>query len=108
MSCSFSKKRYANSTKYKCVLFLKCTYVCRCDTITSPLVRCLVMRPFQTVFFVVAVAMLLFAQDTKSVADRLATQNPLFDEQYESDLRNFPERATAFGDYRSEEHTSEL
>src|SRR5947209_3185152 len=39
-------------------------------------------------------------QDTKPVAERLAAQNALFDEQYETDLRNFPERATAFGDYR--------
>ena len=45
-------------------------------------------------------AALSFAQDTKPVAERLAAQNALFDEQYESDLRNFPERATAFGDYR--------
>ena len=37
---------------------------------------------------------------TKPVAERLAAQNALFDEQYESDLRKFPERATAFGDYR--------
>jgi uncharacterized protein (DUF885 family) len=48
---------------------------------------------------------LLFAaptynQELKSVADRLAAQNALFDEQYETDLRNFPTRATAFGDYR--------
>ncbi len=43
---------------------------------------------------------LSFAQNTKPLADRLAAQNALFDEQYESDLRNFPERATAFGDYR--------
>src|SRR5579863_6981353 len=42
----------------------------------------------------------LAAQNPKSVADRLAAQNGLFDEQYETDLRNFPERATAFGDYR--------
>jgi uncharacterized protein (DUF885 family) len=40
------------------------------------------------------------AQDPKPLADRLAAQNALFDEQYETDLRNFPERATAFGDYR--------
>jgi hypothetical protein len=32
--------------------------------------------------------------------DRIAAQNALFDEQYESDLRNFPTRATAYGDYR--------
>jgi uncharacterized protein (DUF885 family) len=36
----------------------------------------------------------------KPIAERLAAQNALFDEQYESDLRNNPERATAYGDYR--------
>src|SRR3954447_5245525 len=41
-----------------------------------------------------------FAQNAKPVAERVALQNALFDEQYEADLRNFPERATAFGDYR--------
>jgi len=40
------------------------------------------------------------AQDVKPVAERLAAQNALFDEQYESDLGNFPTRATAYGDYR--------
>ena len=40
------------------------------------------------------------AQDAKPLAERLAAQNALFDEQYESDLQSFPERATAFGDYR--------
>ena len=40
------------------------------------------------------------AQDVKPVADRVAAQNAIFEEQYESDLRFFPERATAFGDYR--------
>jgi uncharacterized protein (DUF885 family) len=47
-----------------------------------------------------AFASLLFGQNPKPVADRVATQNALFEEQYESDLKNFPERATAFGDYR--------
>jgi uncharacterized protein (DUF885 family) len=42
----------------------------------------------------------LFAQAVAPLADRLAAQNKLFDEQYETDLRNFPERATAYGDYR--------
>ena len=42
----------------------------------------------------------ILAQDSKPLKERLAEQNALFDEQYESDLRNFPERATAFGDYR--------
>src|SRR5260370_28684980 len=58
------------------------------------------MRPLRTTFFLVALAVSAFAQTLNSVADRLAAQNALFDEQYESDLRSFPERATAFGDYR--------
>src|SRR3569833_2593994 len=37
---------------------------------------------------------------TASVETRLAQQNALFDEQYESDLRARPELATAYGDYR--------
>jgi uncharacterized protein (DUF885 family) len=49
-------------------------------------------------FFVLATS--LFAQDLKPVAERLGVQNALFEEQYETDLRNFPERATAYGDYR--------
>ena len=58
------------------------------------------MRLYQSLFFLIALAGSVCAQDLKPVADRLAAQNALFDEQYESDLRNFPERATAFGDYR--------
>ena len=58
------------------------------------------MRRHHVLFFVVAVAASVAAQNPNSVANRLAAQNSLFDEQYESDLRNFPERATAFGDYR--------
>ena len=58
------------------------------------------MRRYPTLFFLMALAGSIWAQDLPSVAARLAAQNSLFDEQYESDLRNFPERATAFGDYR--------
>src|SRR5215470_18449391 len=58
------------------------------------------MRPYILVFFLAVVASAAFAQNPKPVADRLAAQNALFDEQYESDLREFPERATSFGDYR--------
>jgi uncharacterized protein (DUF885 family) len=58
------------------------------------------MRLHQSLFFIVAVVTSVFAQNLKQVADRLAAQNAIFEEQYESDLRNFPERATAFGDYR--------
>jgi len=58
------------------------------------------MRFFQSVVLFLAAATSLLAHDVKPVAERLAAQNALFDEQYESDLRNFPERATSFGDYR--------
>jgi uncharacterized protein (DUF885 family) len=40
------------------------------------------------------------AQSAKSATERVATQNALFEEQYESDLRFLPERATSYGDYR--------
>ena len=42
-----------------------------------------------------------------SVQERLAEQNALFDEQYESDLKNRPEEATAFGDYRYNDQLSD-
>jgi uncharacterized protein (DUF885 family) len=65
------------------------------------------MRFDKNVFFLIALAGWGFAQNVKPVADRLAAQNALFDEQYESDLRNFPERATAFGDYRYNDKLAE-
>src|SRR5271157_2554364 len=65
------------------------------------------MRLHHSLFFLVAVAGSVFAQNLKPVADRLAAQNTLFEEQYESDLRNFPERATAFGDYRYNDKLAE-
>src|ERR1700680_3952450 len=58
------------------------------------------MRPTYSLILLLSVAACTFAQNSKPVADRVAAQNALFDEEYESDLRNFPERATAFGDYR--------
>ncbi len=65
------------------------------------------MRLHLSLLFVIAVAASVFAQDLKPVADRVATQNALFDEQYESDLRNSPERATAYGDYRYNDQLSD-
>lgn len=52
--------------------------------------------------FLFAATLSLFAQEKnlQPVAIRIAAQNALFDEQYEADLREFPERATDFGDYR--------
>jgi uncharacterized protein (DUF885 family) len=40
------------------------------------------------------------AAQTPSVESRLAAQNALFEEIYQTGLKNFPERATAIGDYR--------
>jgi uncharacterized protein (DUF885 family) len=40
------------------------------------------------------------AAQVSSVDTRLATQNALFEEIYQNDLKNSPERATAYGDYR--------
>src|SRR6476469_10211383 len=48
---------------------------------------------------VLVLASPVFAQ-TAPVADRVAKQNALFDEFYETGLKNSPERATAVGDYR--------
>jgi uncharacterized protein (DUF885 family) len=58
------------------------------------------MRLHQSLLFLAAIAVSVSAQDVKPLADRLAAQNVLLEESYETDLRNFPERATAYGDYR--------
>jgi uncharacterized protein (DUF885 family) len=65
------------------------------------------MRIHQILFLLVAIAGSALAQNLKPLADRLAAQNAIFEEQYESDLRNFPERATAFGDYRYNDELTE-
>src|ERR1700723_2053490 len=44
---------------------------------------------------------------TPSVDNRLATQNALFEELYQADLKESPERATAFGDYRYNDQLSD-
>jgi uncharacterized protein (DUF885 family) len=58
------------------------------------------MRLPLTLLLLISAVSSMPAQDSKPLAERLAAQNALFDEQYESDLQNFPERATSFGDYR--------
>jgi uncharacterized protein (DUF885 family) len=58
------------------------------------------MRIFVSSILLIAAAIPSVGQNEKRLADRVAEQNALFEEQYETDLRNFPERATAFGDYR--------
>jgi uncharacterized protein (DUF885 family) len=65
------------------------------------------MRLPQSMLLLFVVAASVFAQNVKPVAERLSAQNAVFEEQYESDLRNFPERATAFGDYRYNDKLAE-
>src|ERR1700684_3158281 len=65
------------------------------------------MRFLSILFFTAVLAGSLFAQNLEPVADRLAAQNALFEESYETDLRNFPERATAYGDYRYNDKLAE-
>src|SRR3981081_1719620 len=65
------------------------------------------MRSLQPFLLLFVLATSLFAQNPKPVADRVAAQNALFEEQYETDLRNFPERATAYGDYRYNDKLSD-
>jgi uncharacterized protein (DUF885 family) len=65
------------------------------------------MRLYQGLFLLVALAGSVFGENLTPIADRIATQNALFEEQYQSDLRNFPERATAFGDYRYNDKLAE-
>ena len=55
------------------------------------------MRPVICGFFLV-LACPGFSQ-MASVSDRVDQQNALFEEFYQTGLKNFPERATAFGDY---------
>ena len=59
------------------------------------------------VLVTLAIGSSLLGQDGKTVAERAAAQNLVFEEQYESDLREFPERATAFGDYRYNDKLAE-
>src|SRR5580658_6026840 len=63
---------------------------------------------FLGVAVAVCVAASLRAQKpADSVESRVAAQNAIFEEQYETDLRNFPERATAYGDYRYNDKLAE-
>ncbi|MGA8809929.1 MAG: DUF885 family protein, partial [Thermoanaerobaculia bacterium] len=49
--------------------------------------------------FILALASSAFGQPAP-VADRVSKQNALFEEFYQTGLKNSPERATSFGDYR--------
>lgn len=46
--------------------------------------------------------------ETESLTDRVAKQNALFEEYYQAFLKNNPERATAYGDYRYNSQLSQV
>ena len=58
----------------------------------------IIMRHMVLVF-ILALASSAFGQPAP-VADRVSKQNALFEEFYQTGLKNSPERATSFGDYR--------
>jgi uncharacterized protein (DUF885 family) len=57
------------------------------------------MRNLACFLLAVSVSSYAYAQNA-SVAERVAKQNALFEEYYETGLKNAPERATSVGDYR--------
>ncbi|MGZ3330504.1 MAG: DUF885 domain-containing protein [Gemmatimonadaceae bacterium] len=65
------------------------------------------MRLHHSLLFLIAISGSAFGQNVTPATERLATQNALFEEQYQSDLRSFPERATAFGDLRYNDKLAE-
>jgi uncharacterized protein (DUF885 family) len=58
------------------------------------------MRRFLPLAFLLFVCTFSLSQNAKPVSQRIAAQNALFDEYYETELRNLPQMATAVGDYR--------
>lgn len=65
------------------------------------------MRAYLIPFFMVALLSAGIGHTPKAAGERLAAQNALFEEYYETDLRNFPLRATAYGDYRYNDQLGE-
>jgi uncharacterized protein (DUF885 family) len=65
------------------------------------------MRAYLTPFFMVTLLIAGIGQTSKPAGERLTAQNALFEEYYETDLRNFPLRATAYGDYRYNDQVGE-
>jgi uncharacterized protein (DUF885 family) len=58
------------------------------------------MHKTALIALLVACSFTAAAKDSDAVASRIGAQNALFEEQYQSDLKLHPERATSIGDYR--------
>jgi uncharacterized protein (DUF885 family) len=78
-----------------------------CDTLRAMRIHKYLYLAAVTVLAAVVASIALHGQTPISVADRVAAQNAIFEDQYQSDLRYSPERATAFGDYRYNDKLAE-
>ena len=56
--------------------------------------------PLVSLLLASAIVVPTLAAEPQPLAERLAKQNALFEEQYQADLKASPEEATAYGDYR--------
>ena len=65
------------------------------------------MRLYSSCFLLFFAVATVSGDEVKPLAERVAAQNAIFEEQYESKLRNQPERATSFGDYRYNDRLDE-
>lgn len=72
------------------------------------------MLVFRTMNKITLIALLIAcsfsaaAKEPASVAARIAAQNALFEQQFQSDLKSHPQRATAIGDYRYNDQLDDL
>ena len=58
------------------------------------------MRSCLEALFLCSIVASMFGQTVRPVTERVAAQNAIFDDYYESELRFSPENATSYGDYR--------
>ena len=65
------------------------------------------MRLYSSCFLLFFAVATVSGDEVKPLAERVAAQHAIFEEQYESELRNQPERATSFGDYRYNDRLDE-
>jgi uncharacterized protein (DUF885 family) len=64
--------------------------------------------PLVSLLLASTVALSAMAAEPQAVAERLAQQNALFEEQYQADLKANPVRATDYGDYRYNDQLTDV
>ncbi|HEX3912146.1 MAG TPA: DUF885 domain-containing protein [Steroidobacteraceae bacterium] len=66
------------------------------------------MNKITLIALLIACSFSAAAKEPASVAARIAAQNALFEQQFQSDLKSHPQRATAIGDYRYNDQLDDL